>query len=212
MWKSNVQNISLYIPRWPAGVELNHVVLQGPGSEEFPDCAIIYRVSTQPVVGAAKHHRTHTWQQCSVTTSEDIVTTKYGFNLRFHHKALITTRILWLDQQADTLLKWHTLVPSPMPPQPPWHEIKGAGETVWMLQSQLRQVTTVWQNPGTWWRLPDVHCTKNSATLFRPLPNVGMQNFGVWGMYNLAKAYRSIKNPLPIAESRTAREASNGHT
>ena len=26
--------------------------------------------------------RTHTWQQCSVTLSGDILTTKYGFNLR----------------------------------------------------------------------------------------------------------------------------------
>ena len=26
--------------------------------------------------------RKHTWQQCSVTTSEDILTTKYGFSLR----------------------------------------------------------------------------------------------------------------------------------
>ena len=43
--------------------------------------------------------------------------------------------------------------------------------------------------------------------LFRPLPNVGTQNFGMWGMYNLAKAYRSIKNPLPIAESRTGKPA-----
>ena len=39
--------------------------------------------------------------------------------------------------------------------------------------------------------------------LFRLLPNVGIQNFGMWGMYDLAKAYRSIKNPLPIAKSRT---------
>ena len=44
--------------------------------------------------------------------------------------------------------------------------------------------------------------------LFRPLPNVGIQNFGMWGMYNLAKAYRSIQNPSPIADC----EASNGHT
>ena len=43
--------------------------------------------------------------------------------------------------------------------------------------------------------------------LFRPLPNVGIQNLGMWGMYNLVKAYRSIKNPLPIAESRTGKPA-----
>ena len=47
--------------------------------------------------------------------------------------------------------------------------------------------------------------------LFRPLPNVGIQNFGMWGMYNLAKAYRSIKKS--IANRRVEDwEASNGHT
>ena len=47
--------------------------------------------------------------------------------------------------------------------------------------------------------------------LFRPLPNVGIKNFGVWGMYNLAKAYRSIQKP--IANSRVEDwEASNGRT
>ena len=43
--------------------------------------------------------------------------------------------------------------------------------------------------------------------LFRPLPNVGIQNLGMWGMYNLVKAYRSVKNPLSIAESRTGKPA-----
>ena len=47
--------------------------------------------------------------------------------------------------------------------------------------------------------------------LFRPLPNVGIQNFGMWGMYNLARAYRSIKNPMPMARVEDW-EASNGHT
>ena len=51
--------IYIYIPCWPAGVESNLVVLRGPRFEEFSDCAITmitYRVSTQPAVGAAKHH------------------------------------------------------------------------------------------------------------------------------------------------------------
>ena len=43
--------------------------------------------------------------------------------------------------------------------------------------------------------------------LFRPPPNVGIQNFGRWGMYTLVKAYRSIQNPSPIAESRTGKPA-----
>ena len=93
----------------------------------------------------------------------------------------------------------------------------------------LRQAITVWQNPRTWCydSLPHVY-TKISANvnfanqtqkrqmhpvllLFRPLPNVGIQNFGMWGKYNLAKAYRSIKKS--IANRRVKDwEASNGHT
>ena len=47
--------------------------------------------------------------------------------------------------------------------------------------------------------------------LFRPLPNVGIQNFGMWGMYNLMKGYRSIQKS--IANRRVEDwEASNGHT
>ena len=47
--------------------------------------------------------------------------------------------------------------------------------------------------------------------LFRPLPNVGIQNFGMWGMCKLVNAYRSIKKS--IANRRVEDwEASNGHT
>ena len=47
--------------------------------------------------------------------------------------------------------------------------------------------------------------------LFRQLPNVGIQNFGMWGMYNLAKAYRGIQKS--IANRRVEDwEASNGCT
>ena len=107
---------------------------------------------------------------------------------------------------------------------------KGPGKQSKRYECQLlRKANTVWRNPGmttddvflifTWalkieagfpilvgnetrWR--QMHAV---LVLFRPLPNVGTQNFGMWGMYNLAKAYRSIKNPLPIAESRTGKPA-----
>ena len=47
--------------------------------------------------------------------------------------------------------------------------------------------------------------------LFRPSPNVGIQNFGMWGMYTLVKAYRSIQKS--IANRRVEDlEASSGHT
>ena len=111
------------------------------------------------------------------------------------------------------------------------HEIEGAMQTV-----ETLRVPTFLQGKHSlaesrhdhWWRLPDVYVgAKNSAgfpntcwkvdtinrqlhavlVLFRPLPNVGIQNFGMWDMYNLAKAYSSIKNPLPIAESRAEKPA-----
>ena len=47
--------------------------------------------------------------------------------------------------------------------------------------------------------------------MFRPRSNVGIQNFGMWGMYNLAKAYRNIKNPFANRRDEDW-EASNGHT
>ena len=47
--------------------------------------------------------------------------------------------------------------------------------------------------------------------LFRSLPNVGIKHFGMWGMYDLANAYRSIKKS--IANRRVEDwEASNCHT
>ena len=46
---------------------------------------------------------------------------------------------------------------------------------------------------------------------FRPLQNVGIHNFGMRGMYDLSKAYRSMQKS--IANRRVEDwEASNGHT
>ena len=75
--------------------------------------------------------RTHTWQQCSVSTSGAILATKYGYNLRQNSPLNIenNTGYLWLDTrvcracanrsaitEVGTLLKRHTLVPSPTIP------------------------------------------------------------------------------------------------
>ena len=47
--------------------------------------------------------------------------------------------------------------------------------------------------------------------LFPPLPNAGIQNFGMWGMYDLVKAYRNMQKS--IANHRVEDwEASNGRT
>ena len=47
--------------------------------------------------------------------------------------------------------------------------------------------------------------------LFRPLPDIGIENYGMWGMYDLAKAYGNIQNSLPNRRVEDW-EASNGHT
>ena len=115
-----------------------------------------------------------------------------------------------------------------------WHEIIGAGETVSTLRvptSPPGEHGTVCRNPGTW-RLPHVyHWAKYSAgfpnscwktptqqrqmhavlVLFRPLPNVGIQNYGMWGMYTLVKAYRSIQKSITNLRVEDW-EASNGRT
>ena len=41
--------------------------------------------------------------------------------------------------------------------------------------------------------------------------NIGIENFGMWGMYDLPKAYRNIQNSLPNRRVEDW-EASNGHT
>ena len=48
--------------------------------------------------------------------------------------------------------------------------------------------------------------------LFRPLPSVGIRNFGMWGMHDLAKAYRRALKIHCQSPSRGPLEASNGHT
>ena len=47
--------------------------------------------------------------------------------------------------------------------------------------------------------------------LFRPLPNVGIQNFGMWAIYTLVKAYRSIQKSMANLRVEDW-EASNGRT
>ena len=47
--------------------------------------------------------------------------------------------------------------------------------------------------------------------LFRPLLNVGIQNFSMWGMYDLAKAYRNMQKSIANRWVEDW-EASNGRT
>ena len=66
--------------------------------------------------------------------------------------------------------------------------------------------------PNTCWKSDTITRQMHAVlVLFRPLPNVDIQKFGMWGMYNLTKAYGNIENPF--ANRRVEDwEASNGHT
>ena len=66
--------------------------------------------------------------------------------------------------------------------------------------------------PNTCWKSDTITRQMHAVlVLFRPLPNVGIQNFSMWGMYDLSKAYRSMQKS--IANRRVEDwEASNGHT
>ena len=44
-------------------------------------------------------------------------------------------------------------------------------------------------------------------SLFRPLPNIDIQNLGVCGMYNLRKPTEAFKSHCQVAESRTGKPA-----
>ena len=65
----------------------------------------------------------------------------------------------------------------------------------------------VYPNLGNRTRSRQMHAV---LLLFRPLLNVGIQNFGMWGMYDLAKTYRSIEKPIANRQVEDW-EASNGH-
>ena len=124
-------------------------------------------------------------------------------------------------------MKRHTLVPSLSLCYTPLHELTGPGKSLNATGANFSaRRTIVWRNPargndavsrnsrlshgpnvGTLTRYRQMHIV---LLLFWPLPNIGIHNFGIWDMHNLAKAYRSIQNSLPNRRVEDW-EASNGH-
>ena len=81
MWKSNVKSIVISHVGLPALSQTTCF------SDEFPWSVIAQSLTMSAHCRQSPERqniidRTHTWQQCSVTISGDISTTKYGFNLR----------------------------------------------------------------------------------------------------------------------------------
>ena len=80
MWKSIVKNI-FHIPCWPVGVSTGqNTWCAGTRSlrNHLPHMPAHSRQSERQNIIT----RTHTWQQCSVSTSEAFLTNKYAFNIR----------------------------------------------------------------------------------------------------------------------------------
>ena len=83
MWKSNVKNIC-HIPCRPVGVSTGQNTWYAGTNY---DCWLLNHLPHMPAHSRQSERqyiiaRTHTWQQYSISTSEAILTTKYGFNLR----------------------------------------------------------------------------------------------------------------------------------
>ena len=88
MWKSNVKNI-FHIPCWPAGVSTGqntklHRNMPGVCQNTwYAGSWLTAHASTQPAVGAAKHHNQNAYLTAMFGQYIGaILTTKYGFNLR----------------------------------------------------------------------------------------------------------------------------------
>ena len=126
-------------PCWPVGVSTGQNTWYAhAGTRGFliaADCAITYHFMPAHSRQSERQNiiaKTHTWQQCSVSTSEAILTTKYGFNLRQNSPLNIennTGYTGWIRvsvahaligpqdfTEVGTRLKRHTLVPSPTIP------------------------------------------------------------------------------------------------
>ena len=84
MWKSNVKNIFSYpmLACQQVGVKSNHMVLLGVSWSHNNLNQLAMSAHSRQLERQNIIDRMHTWPQCSVITSEDILTTKYGFNLR----------------------------------------------------------------------------------------------------------------------------------
>ena len=234
MWKSNVKNILTFA--------CQSEIKQRGYFEEFPDCAITYHTCPHHSRRPERQNiidRMHTWQQCSVTLSEDILTTKYGFNLKeisslsIDNNTNISDAHAWIgprNHQVGTLLKRHTLVPSPPPP---------LDSVAWCKRCRGNSLKCYCANfsargsqsggipaRGTWRHMPYVYCAKNSTDGIPILENEHGKGkctlfyccFGHYRMltYKISacevcmiwrKPTEAFQNPLPIAESRTVKPA-----
>ena len=177
MWKSTVKNI-FHIPYGLSECQqVNRPKHMVRWYEEFPWLrnhlphmpAHSQQSERQNIIA-----RTHTWQQCSVSTSEAILTTKYGFNLRQNSPLNIANNTGypgWIRVcRACANRSWTTLklahfwsdigwFPPLLFRYIPLHDLKRAGETV-------LNATVPTSPPGNHSQVESPargYCAKNSA-------------------------------------------------
>ena len=162
--------------------------------------------------------RRHTWQQCSVSTLEAILTTKYGFNLRQNSPlnnennkgysgwirvsvahALIGPQSLKLAHLWSDI-RWF---PPLLFRYIPLHDLKKAGETV-------LNATVPTSLPGDHSQVESPACGYCAKNRFSHFTLTETQNFSMWGMYDLSKAYRSMQKSIANRRGEDW-EANNGH-
>ena len=160
--------------------------------KELRDCAINYHtcrialrqsgvVPLMPALSRQSERqniiaRTHTWQQCSVSTSQAILATKYGFNLRHNSPLIIENNTAgWVrvsvahaligPQSLKLAHFWSDIrwFPSLLFRYIPLHDLKRAGETV-------LKATVPTSPPGDHSQVKSPargYCAKNSAYVNR---------------------------------------------
>ena len=129
---------------------------------------------------------------------------------------------MWIgpcNHQVGSLVNLHKLVPFPMFPLHSAAWGKGPGKKSKRYSANFSARLAKSRE----WSVTYVYCAKNSTDvneagylnvksalmLFRPLPGVGMQNFGMFGIYNLAKAYRNVQIYCQSSQRLESRQCSH---
>ena len=155
--------------------------------------------------------RTHTWTQCSVTISKVIFATKYDISTSdILHRYVINGIDNDTNPHPHPPHPTPTLPPPPPPPPPP---TPTTPRFVLVIGPTCTKLVRMWNRVG----IPGARqvftalfsvdanearlsqCWKSTKRLmgagfllFQRLPNVGIQNFGMWGVYDMAKTDSSL--------------------
>ena len=106
-------------------------------------------------------------------------------------------RVFSAQYSRDHVWRWNASLVQTSPPGE--HSLAESRLTLW--RAYVSYVYHCAKNsggfPNTCWKLDTITRQMHAVlVLIRPLPNVDIQKFGMWGMYDLTKAYGNIENPF----------------